>query len=584
MANKITLTTSSYDGRYMQLVCEQTKDIANNQSTIKWTLSTLGGSVNYYATGATIAKVNNVVVYEKARVNASSAAFPAAKGSTSGTLTVKHNPDGSLTIPVYLETAIYTSTKRTASNSWTLDTIPRGAAITSAPDFNDEQTSITINYTNTAGAAVDKIDACIAILNTSNNTWYDTGAAYREISKTATSYTFNLTAENITALRKAVTAQDGKLKVRFYLRTNIDGNNYFNNVEKTFSLINFEPTITPTILDINEISTQLTQNPQKIIKGFNTIQYNIGAAARKEATITNQHITCGAQTTTNATGILENVSSGLFELRTIDNRNTITEKTVELELIEYIPLTCSFKASIELEGETTSRIKFSGSGKYWAGNFGAVDNEVIVKYRLAENGGDYGELIDVGATANADSGSYSFSGIISSLNYKSSYKLQIVAFDKVCYNGIEAPAVSLKTIPAFGWNDEGFNFNVPILINEIEQDYIVESGTSGIWTYEKWASGKAVCWGVHSVSVAANTLWQNGVYIGNSSSRADYPFTFKEIPLESATLLTGGYSAWQYCKSRNTTSATGDYNVARFGAVSSAQTFYFNFYVVGKWR
>ncbi len=26
-------------------------------------------------------------------------------------------------------------------------------------------------------------------------------------------------------------------------------------------------------------------------------------------------------------------------------------------------------------------------------------------------------------------------------------------------------------------------------------DYVVESGISGIWSYEKWASGKAVCWG-----------------------------------------------------------------------------------------
>lgn len=28
----------------------------------------------------------------------------------------------------------------------------------------------------------------------------------------------------------------------------------------------------------------------------------------------------------------------------------------------------------------------------------------------------------------------------------------------------------------------------------VPKDYIVEHGTSGKWTYEKWASGKAVCW------------------------------------------------------------------------------------------
>ena len=59
MADKtITLTTQNttgeYDGRYLKLVCEQTsKSSANNTSTIKWTLSAVGGSVDNYSTGPT---------------------------------------------------------------------------------------------------------------------------------------------------------------------------------------------------------------------------------------------------------------------------------------------------------------------------------------------------------------------------------------------------------------------------------------------------------------------------------------------------------------------------------------------------
>lgn len=33
----------------------------------------------------------------------------------------------------------------------------------------------------------------------------------------------------------------------------------------------------------------------------------------------------------------------------------------------------------------------------------------------------------------------------------------------------------------------------------IADDYIVETGTNGIWTYEKWSSGKVKCWGVCNV-------------------------------------------------------------------------------------
>ena len=35
-------------------------------------------------------------------------------------------------------------------------------------------------------------------------------------------------------------------------------------------------------------------------------------------------------------------------------------------------------------------------------------------------------------------------------------------------------------------------------------DYIVEQGTSGIWTYRKWNSGIAECWGTTSTSSSGN--------------------------------------------------------------------------------
>lgn len=38
-------------------------------------------------------------------------------------------------------------------------------------------------------------------------------------------------------------------------------------------------------------------------------------------------------------------------------------------------------------------------------------------------------------------------------------------------------------------------------------DYIVEEGTSGIWTYRKWASGIAECWGKNSVVSVIRTAW-----------------------------------------------------------------------------
>lgn len=40
-------------------------------------------------------------------------------------------------------------------------------------------------------------------------------------------------------------------------------------------------------------------------------------------------------------------------------------------------------------------------------------------------------------------------------------------------------------------------------------DYVVETGTSGIWTYEKWESGKAVCWGTKTHTITGWGGWGN---------------------------------------------------------------------------
>lgn len=70
-------------------------------------------------------------------------------------------------------------------------------------------------------------------------------------------------------------------------------------------------------------------------------------------------------------------------------------------------------------------------------------------------------------------------------------------------------------------------------------DYIVEQGTSGIWTYRKWASGIAELHGYYSANVAAKTI--------NVSNYIQFPFTFTEKPVLTIGMYAGGayfYDAW----------------------------------------
>ena len=74
------------------------------------------------------------------------------------------------------------------------------------------------------------------------------------------------------------------------------------------------------------------------------------------------------------------------------------------------------------------------------------------------------------------------------------------------------------------------------------KDYVVERGTSGIWTIEKWNSGVAKCYGTHSVSNIAVTSAWGSLYSSPQITLPNFPFTFKATP--SVTLTWNGtYSA-----------------------------------------
>ena len=148
MADKITLKSNSYDGRYMQLVCEQVSNGgAKNTSTIKWTLSTVGGSVGNYSTGPTEVVINGTTVYSKSRVAYTTESFPASKGSKSGEIVVSHKDDGTKSIKVSFSTAIYTSTVTEYEETWVLDPIARYG--TSKQSLNSKtETSIKMNWSS----------------------------------------------------------------------------------------------------------------------------------------------------------------------------------------------------------------------------------------------------------------------------------------------------------------------------------------------------------------------------------------------------------------------------------------------------
>ena len=66
-------------------------------------------------------------------------------------------------------------------------------------------------------------------------------------------------------------------------------------------------------------------------------------------------------------------------------------------------------------------------------------------------------------------------------------------------------------------------------------DYVIEQGASGIWTYRKWNSGIAECWGTYTGTVSyATATSASGGYRATISS-IPFPFTFTASPRATAT-------------------------------------------------
>lgn len=458
MATTYTLNSQSYDGRYLKLSLTQTKDIATNTSTINWTLTSTGGNSNYYDTGKTTVKINSITVYEKERVAWSKKVFPAAKGSESGSLVVSHNSDGTLTVPVSITTAIYSATLETKSGSWILDSNPRQANLVTAPNFNDEENP-TVTYSNPAGNSVDSLQVCITLEG--NNA----DVAYRDVSKTGTSYTFNLTDAERTVLRAATTGSNSRT-VKFYLKTVIGGVTYYSKSgAKTFTIINGAPTLNPTVKDVHGGMLGLTGDENKFVKYYSNAQYSIGATAQKDATIVSQKVVCGAKTATAASGLIEDVESATFTFSVTDNRGNTTTKTLTKTLVNYVKLTCNLRVEPPTtSGETTIKI----TGNYFNNSFGASSNTLKVWYRIKEGNGDYSEWY--GLTATLSNNTFTATKQLTGLDYQKYYTVQAAAQDVITAMGVNyiySTEVKVKTLPVFDWGESDFNFNVPVKFGNI---------------------------------------------------------------------------------------------------------------------
>lgn len=455
MALSGSFNTTGYQGRYLTFSWTATQDINANTSTISWTLKGAGtASSSWYNSGPFKVVIDGATVYS------SSTRIKLYNGTVvaSGTKTLTHNSTGKKSFSASAEAAIYSgSVNCKGSGTWSLNDIPRKATVLTAPNFNDEENP-KITYSNPLGNNATTLQACIALNST------DIVVAYRDISKTGTSYTFNLTDAERTALRAAVTSGISRA-IRFYIKTTFGGTNYYSYLAKTFTIKDGTPTLNPVVEDTDSKTLALTGDRNKVILGFSDFFYSTGAKGRKGATIVSRKVVCGSKTMTKDTGTITNIDSNVITISATDSRGNTTTQTITKTLINYDG---NLRCFIEPTAPGTDGIaQLYIQAHYSPVNFGAKTNTLTIQYRMKTDGGDYSNWITPTAAptfTNTNSARVAqLTESISGLNYQSEYTFQARAVDLLSTSNSEEKTV--KAVPLWDWSETDFTTRVPLRVD-----------------------------------------------------------------------------------------------------------------------
>lgn len=571
---------------------EKEQAIATNETTVAWSLNLIAASAG--AIYSSVAKNWAVNVNGVAYSGTTSIAIGnnETKQLASGTTKIVHNADGSKTFSYSFSQEFNINFNGwvgtiNGSGTGTLTDIPRQAMLVETHDFTDED-SVYIAWNNPAGSAVDDLSICVG------DTAWNVITAYRPLDKTKSYTTLTFTEADKKALRLSVT--NGYTKnIVYYLRTTINGVSYWDTKPHTLTLVNATPTLSPVVYATDDLTKTLTGDTSgnTLIKGCSSVYVGYGQKAYKEATIEKYYCKNGSQRLDGvSSGNITNVDSGEFVFSIVDSRENTAGTTINKDIIDYIPLTCSLGTSVALSGEQTANIKLDIKGAFFKGSFGAVENTLLIEYRYKTEGGAFSNWAAVPAAAYtyAD-GTYTAAATITGLDYQQTYTVEARATDKI-KSGVLAPSRTVTLKPAFDWSKTDFNFNVPVYVNNVAQDHIVESGESGIWKYVRWNSGVMECWGIYTHSTALSKAWGSLFCSDTLLPRQNYPqwqsgaAPFASKPMEIVMAQCGGSAAWIYNENQGTNGAwaSGIYGLCTAAKQTSSQTFYIGYYVKGFWK
>lgn len=519
------------------------QSISGNYSTVYWTVSGSRSESGYVKAGNFIVAINGSTVYSTGRNDR----IQLYNGTTvaSGSFNVYHLSNGTGSFNAYVSGGIYVyDTNVEGSSSFTLNTIPKQANLSSAPNFTDEENP-TITYFNPAGNAATTLQACISL-----DGIYD-DIPYRNVSKTGNSYTFNLTDAERATLR-AATKNSNSRTVKFFLKTYIGGTIYYSTLTKTLTIVNANPVISNiTVNDANAATIALTGDSKKLIKYHSTASVTTNYSVIKNADLEQFTISCGDTALSTIPATFENVETNIFVVTVRDSRNNVTTIRNPVDIVDYVKLTCNIIPNKPTADD--GDMIFAVQGNYFNNTFGAVQNTLSVKYRYKTDYGEYGEWKTL--TPEIYGNTYTASDTLSGLDYRTLYNFEVEVEDKLSKLTVSD---AVKSIPVFDWGANDFNFNVPVTVPSVNG---VRVGENKIL----WEGGSHMN-GSQGVSLNESISKQpNGIVLvfsgfdNSTNTILDNSWSTHFVPKEMVNLNSGGGQLFMMAVNAGFSSFAGKY-------------------------
>lgn len=389
MASNGSFNTNSYDGRHVQFSWNvASQSVANNNTTINWSISAVGGSSSWYKSNPTGVYINgNCVYYNGTRVQQ-------YKGTiASGSYTIGHNSEGNASFSASVSSAIYSSsTNCNGSGSWSLPQIARASqpsCITwpnTTENIGDIGSTITIHmnshssaFTHTVRYSFYDLNETIATGVKDNCRWTIPDSFYSKMPNLNSSWG-TIYADTYNGSTKI-----GTKSVKF-----------------TCNVSNANPTINKIdYYDSNQKTSDITEDNQIIIRNNSNLEFKLtNLIALKYATLSKVEVLLNG-ITKSATlsgssvpsqvinfGIVNSSSNLTASISVIDSRGNRTSYSKDITIVDWVQPSAIINCQRENNFYSTTHLTVDGS-------ISSIDdkNEMTIQYQYKKTSDtDYSSL------------------------------------------------------------------------------------------------------------------------------------------------------------------------------------------------